>query len=61
MSLFPRHLLSVFLCGLSRPFNGIDTGEYHHYFHTDLETPQTVPWTGLEASARAYAKRSSTK
>ena len=35
---------------------GIDTGEYHHYVHTDLETPQTVPWTGLEASARAYAK-----
>jgi len=35
---------------------GIDTGEYHHYFHTDLETPQTVPWTGLEASTRAYAK-----
>ena len=30
--------------------------EYHHYFHTDLETPQTVPWTGLEASTRAYAK-----
>ena len=35
---------------------GVDTGEYHHYFHTDLETPQTVPWTGLEASTRAYAK-----
>jgi hypothetical protein len=35
---------------------GIDTGEYHYYFHTDLETPQTVPWTGLEASTRAYAK-----
>jgi hypothetical protein len=35
---------------------GIDTGEYHHYFHTDLETPQTVPWTGLEAATRAYAK-----
>src|SRR5690242_4444081 len=35
---------------------GIDTGEYHNYFHTDLETPQTVPWTGLEASTRAYAK-----
>jgi peptidase M28-like protein len=35
---------------------GIDTGEYHHYFHTDLETPQTVPWTGLEVSVRAYAK-----
>jgi peptidase M28-like protein len=35
---------------------GIDTSEYHNYFHTDLETPQTVPWTGLEASTRAYAK-----
>ena len=35
---------------------GIDTSEFHHYFHTDLETPQTVPWTGLEASTRAYAK-----
>ena len=35
---------------------GIDTSEYHHYFHSDLETPQTVPWTGLEASTRAYAK-----
>jgi hypothetical protein len=35
---------------------GIDTSEFHHYFHTDLEPPQTVPWTGLEASARAYAK-----
>jgi len=35
---------------------GIDAGEYHHYFHTDLETPQTVPWTGLEAWTRAYAK-----
>ena len=21
----------------------------------DLETPETVPWTGLEASTRAYA------
>jgi hypothetical protein len=30
--------------------------EFHQYFHTDLETPQTVPWTGLEASTRAYAK-----
>ena len=32
------------------------TSEYHHYFHTDLETPETVPWTGLEASTRAYAR-----
>jgi hypothetical protein len=28
--------------------------EDHH--ETDLETPQTAPWTGLEAAARAYAK-----
>src|SRR5579864_3595444 len=35
---------------------GIDFSEYHHYFHTDLETPQTVPWTGLEAATRAFAK-----
>jgi hypothetical protein len=35
---------------------GIDVSEYHHYFHTDWETPETVPWTGLEASTRAFAK-----
>jgi hypothetical protein len=35
---------------------GVATSEFHHYFHTDLETPETVPWTGLEASTRAYAK-----
>ncbi len=27
-----------------------------HYFHTPEETPETVPWTGLEASTRAYAR-----
>ena len=26
------------------------------YFHTDRETPDTVPWTGLQATTRAYAK-----
>jgi len=31
-------------------------GSIHHYFHTDLETRQTVPWTGLEASTRVCAK-----
>jgi len=36
---------------------GIDTGEYHHYFHTDLETPQTVPWTGCRASRRCAQAR----
>ena len=32
------------------------TSEFYHYFHTDLETPETVPWTGLEATTRAYAR-----
>jgi hypothetical protein len=27
-----------------------------HYFHTDLDTPEAVPWTGLESTTRAYAK-----
>jgi hypothetical protein len=34
----------------------VDTSEYHNYFHTDWETPEVVPWTGLEAATRAYAK-----
>ncbi len=35
---------------------GVATSEFNHYFHTDQETPETVPWTGLEAMTRAYAK-----
>jgi hypothetical protein len=35
---------------------GVDAGDFNMYFHTDAETPETVPWTGLEASTRAYAK-----
>ena len=35
---------------------GVATSEFYHYFHTDEETPETVPWTGLEASTRAYAR-----
>ena len=35
---------------------GVATSEFYHYFHTDGETPETVPWTGLEATTRAYAK-----
>lgn len=27
----------------------------HDYFHTEWDTPEVVPWTGLEAAARAYA------
>ena len=34
----------------------VDASEYHNYFHTDWETPEAVPWTGLEAATRAYAK-----
>jgi hypothetical protein len=32
------------------------TSEFYHYFQTDHETPETVPWTGLEATTRAYAR-----
>lgn len=35
---------------------GVATSEFYHYFHTDAETPDVVPWTGLEATTRAYAK-----
>jgi hypothetical protein len=35
---------------------GVATSEFFHYFHTDRESPDTVPWTGLQASTRAYAK-----
>ena len=35
---------------------GVATSEFYHYFHSDQETPDTVPWTGLEATTRAYAK-----
>jgi hypothetical protein len=35
---------------------GVATSDFHNYFHTDQETPETVPWTGLEATTRAYAR-----
>lgn len=35
---------------------GVASSEFFHYFHTDQETPETVPWTGLQATTRAYAK-----
>ena len=35
---------------------GVATSEFFHYFHSDRETPDTVPWTGLQATTRAYAK-----
>lgn len=34
----------------------VSASEYHSYFHTDWETPEVVPWTGLEASTRAFAR-----
>lgn len=39
-----------------RGIPGVATSEFYHYFHTDRETPETVPWTGLEATTRAYAR-----
>lgn len=44
------------LGALFRGVPGVATSEFYHYFHTDQETPDTVPWTGLEATTRAYAK-----
>jgi len=35
---------------------GVASSEFYDYFHTDQETPDVVPWTGLEATTRAYAK-----
>jgi len=35
---------------------GVATSDFHHYFHLDGETPATVPYTGLEATTRAYAR-----
>jgi hypothetical protein len=34
----------------------VSASEYHSYFHSDWETPEMVPWTGLEAATRAFAK-----
>ena len=34
----------------------VASSDFHNYFHTDGETPETVPWTGLEATTRAYAR-----
>ena len=35
---------------------GAEVFDMGMYFHTDGETPDMVPWTGLEATTRAYAK-----
>ena len=35
---------------------GVATSEFYDYFHTDQETPEVVPWVGLQATTRAYAK-----
>ena len=35
---------------------GVATSEFNHLFHTDQESAAAVPWTGLEATTRAYAK-----
>ena len=35
---------------------GVQASDYNQYFHSDYETAATVPWTGLQAITRAYAK-----
>lgn len=35
---------------------GVQASDYNVYFHSDHETADTVPWTGLQAITRAYAK-----
>ncbi len=34
----------------------VTTTDFNMYFHSNGETPEIVPWTGLEATTRAYAK-----
>ncbi len=34
---------------------GVQASDYNVFFHSDHESPDTVPWTGLEATTRAYA------
>ncbi|HJN95493.1 MAG TPA: M28 family peptidase, partial [Gammaproteobacteria bacterium] len=44
---------------LSRVFQyvpGLTTTDYYHYFHSELETVETVPWTGLQNTTKAYAR-----
>ncbi len=35
---------------------GVQASDYNQFFHSDRESADTVPWTGLEAITRAYAK-----
>jgi hypothetical protein len=44
------------LTAYARLVPGLTTSDFYQYFHSDGETPETIPWTGLEATTRAYAK-----
>jgi hypothetical protein len=44
------------LGGYARFVPGMSTSDFFEYFHSDGETPDMIPWTGLEATTRAYAK-----
>lgn len=35
---------------------GVQGSDYNMFFHSDHETDDTVPWTGLESMTRAYAR-----
>ena len=43
------------LTAYARFVPGMTTSDFYEYFHSDGETPDVVPWTGLEATTRSYA------
>jgi hypothetical protein len=42
--------------GLWRYIPVVQASDYNTFFHTDADTVDAVPWTGLESVTRAYAK-----
>ncbi|MBC8164694.1 MAG: M28 family peptidase [Bryobacteraceae bacterium] len=42
--------------GIWRYVPVVQVSDYNTYFHTDEDTAEAVPWTGLESTTRAYAK-----
>jgi hypothetical protein len=56
LDLDPRPIPVSDIVYFRRFLPGVDGITAHTYFHTDWETPEVVPWTGLEAVTRAFAK-----
>ena len=44
------------LTSYARFVPAVTTSDFYEYFHSDGETPDVVPYTGLEATTRAYAR-----